>query len=180
MADIKKSNDLVKQVLGKNPEIIQLMQSLFLGFELTKDEKDLIKSAFSNEELYEAVRRRIAPRLEKDTVVGQQSDEWAGLEEQVYGAHPDKIYQSVHYKKEAIALAKQAMELLRNPEGKAIDLSYDPDATLNDPLQIKLLARNMYIKMVQNQLATLWIIVEQKKGENPQDTAKRIVADSSK
>jgi hypothetical protein len=180
MTDIKRSNVLLKQVFSKHPELIKVMQALFLGFELTTDEKALVKSTFVNEELFEAVRKRIAPRLERDTMVGQQSDEWAGLEEQVYGSHPDKIYQSVHYKKEAIAMAKKAVALLRNPDGEQIDISYDPDLTLNDPLQIKLLARNMYIKMIQNQLSTIWIISEQKEGENPNETAQRILKDSAK
>jgi hypothetical protein len=180
MADIKKSNALIKQVFSKNPELIKVMQALFLGFDLTAEEKEMIKSTFENEELYEAIRRRIAPRLERDTMVGQQSDEWAGLEEQIYGAHENQIYQAVHYKKEAIRMAKQAMELLKNPDGEKINISYDPDVVMNDPLQIKLLARNMYIKMVQNQLSTIWIIAEQKENENPQQTAERILRDSAK
>jgi hypothetical protein len=180
MTDIKKSNALIKQVFGKHPNLVQLMQSLFLGFELTSDEKELIKSTFTNDELFEAIRRRIAPRLERDTIVGQQSDEWAGLETDIYGSHPDKIYQAVHYKKEAIAMANKAVALLRNPDGEQIDISFDPDSKINDPLQIKLLARNMYIKMIQNQLSTIWIISEQKEGENPQQTAERILKDSAK
>lgn len=180
MADIKRSNALIKQVFGKHPELLQILQALFLGFELTVEEKELVKSTFSNDELYDALRRRIAPRLERDTMVGQQSDEWAGLEEQIYGSHPDKIYQSVHYKKEAIAMANKAVALLRNPDGEQIDISYDPDMSVNDPLQIKLLARNMYIKMIQNQLSTIWIISEQKEGENPNQTAERILKDSAK
>lgn len=180
MTDIKKSNAIIKQVFGKHPELIQLMQALFLGFELSAEEKSLIKSAFENDELYEAVRRRIAPRIERDTMVGTQSDEWAGLEEQVFGAHPDKIYQAVYYKKEAIAMANKAMALLKNPDGERVSIDFDPDLNANDPLQIKLLARNMYIKMIQNQLSTLWIISEQKEGENPQTTAGRILKDSAK
>lgn len=180
MTDIKRSNTLIKQVFSKNPKLIQMMQALFLGFELTADEKEVIKSTFANDELFEAIRKRIAPRLERDTMVGQQSDEWAGLEEQIYGSHENQIYQAVHYKKEAIAMAKQAMELLRNPDGEKISIAYDPDLVLNDPLQIKLLARNMYIKMIQNQLSTIWIIAEQKDNENPNETAKRILQDSAK
>jgi hypothetical protein len=180
MADIKKSNALIKQVFSKNPELIKVMQALFLGFDLTAEEKEMIKSTFENEELYEAIRRRIAPRLERDTMVGQQSDEWAGLEEQIYGAHENQIYQAVHYKKEAIRMANQAMALLKNPDGEKINISYDPALSTNDPLQIKLLARNMYIKMVQNQLSTIWIIAEQKENENPQQTAERILRDSAK
>lgn len=180
MTDIKKSNALIKQVFSKNPELIKTMQALFLGFDLTEEEKKTIKSTFADEELYEAIRKRIAPRLERDTMVGQQSDEWAGLEEQIYGAQEGQIYQAVHYKKEAIKMAKQAMALLKNPDGEKIDISYDPDLSLNDPHQIKLLARNMYIKMIQNQLSTIWVIAEQKENENPQQTAERILRDSAK
>ena len=180
MTDIKKSNALIKQVFSKNPELIQTMQALFLGFELSKDEKDMIKTTFEDENLYKAIERRIAPRLERDTMVGQQSDEWAGLEEQIYGSHEGQIYQAVHYKKEAIAMAKQAMALLKNPDGEPIDISYDPDLNVADKMQIKLLARNMYIKMIQNQLSTIWVIAEQKDGENPQQTAERILKDSDK
>jgi len=180
MTDIKKSNALIKQVFSKNPDLIKVMQALFLGFDLTDEEKQMIKTTFANDELYEAIRRRIAPCLEKDTMVGQQSDEWAGLEEQIYGAHEGQIYQAVHYKKEAIRMAKQAMALLKNPDGEKINISYDPDLSVEDPMQIKLLARNMYIKMVQNQLSTIWIIAEQKENENPQQTAERILRDSAK
>ena len=180
MTDIKKSNALIKQVFSKNPDLIKVMQALFLGFDLTDEEKQMIKTTFANDELYEAIRRRIAPHLEKDTMVGQQSDEWAGLEEQIYGAHEGQIYQAVHYKKEAIKMAKQAMALLKNPDGEKINISYDPDLSIEDKMQIKLLARNMYIKMVQNQLSTIWIIAEQKENENPQQTAERILRDSAK
>lgn len=180
MTDIKRSNALIKQVFGKHPDLIKTLQALFLGFELTGDEKELVKSTFANEELFEAVRKRIAPRLERDTMVGQQSDEWAGLETDIYGSHPDKIYQAVYYKKEAIAMAQKAVALLRNPDGEQIDISFNPDESLSDPLQIKLLARNMYIKMIQNQLSTIWIISEQREGENPNQTAERILKDSAK
>lgn len=180
MTDIKKSNALIKQVFSKNPDLLKVLQALFLGFELTAEEKEMVKTTFANDELFEAVRRRFAPRLERDTMVGQQSDEWAGLEEQIYGAYEGQIYQAVHYKKEAIKMAKQAMALLKDPDGPKIDISYDPDVVLNDPLQIKLLARNMYIKMIQNQLSTIWVIAEQKENENPQQTAERILKDSTR
>lgn len=171
---------LMKQVFKENPNLLQTLQDMFLGFELTDNEKSLIKSAFESDDLYRIFKKKFTPELEKGAMVGQQSDAWAGLEKDVYGAPRDTIYQAVHYKKEAMKLAEKAVALLRNPNGERPDLSFNPDLAVDDSLQIKLLARNMYIAMVQQQLAMIWVMVEQKQGESPQETAKRISQDSAK
>lgn len=171
---------LMKQVFKKNPNLLQALQDMFLGFEMTDNEKSLIKSAFESDDLYRIFKKKFTPQLEKGVMVGQQSDAWAGLEKDIHGAPRDTIYQSVHYKKEAMKLAEQAVALLRNPDGERPDLSFNPDLAVDDPLQVNLLARNMYISMVQQQLAMIWVMVEQNEGETPQETAKRIAQDSAK
>lgn len=171
---------LLKQVFKGNPNLLQTLQDMFLGFEMTDSEKSLVKTAFESDDLYRIFKKKLTPRLEKGAMVGQQSDQWAGLEKDVYGAARDTIYQAVHYKKEAMALAEKAVALLKNPEGERPNLNFEPDLNAADPLQINLLARNMYIAMVQQQLAMIWVMVEQHEGESPQETAKRISQDSAK
>lgn len=171
---------LMKQVFKNNPTLLQTLQDMFLGFELTADEKSLVKTAFADENLYRIFKNKFTPHLTKGVMVGQQSDQWGGLEKDIYGAPRDTIYQAVHYKKEAMAMADKAVALLKNPDGERPDLSYNPDLNASDPLQINLLARNMYIAMVQQQLAMIWVMTEQEAGESPQETAKRIAQDSTK
>lgn len=187
MTNLEQEKVIFQKAFKGNKEALQLTQALMLGLDLTNEEKDLIRGIFASEELREAFRHRFLPKLSKSTPIGQQSDEWAGVEDMVYGHNPDTIEQAVKYKKGAIELTKIGLALLENPDGLKPDLSYDPDEIpvhengvgVKDFLAIRLLTRNMYIKHVQSILSIIWVIAEMKDTETPQQTADRIRRDST-
>lgn len=178
MADNNQDNQLIKQVFKGNKRLLQLIQALMLGLELEASEKAEIKKAFESDELYHIFWKKFHPTLTKDTQVGQMTDVWQGVEEMVFGAHENQIFQAVQYKRMAIEMTKQGLELLRNPDGEAPDISYDPNK--GHALQVELLARNQYIKHVQTQLSIIMVIAEMTDDETPQETAKRLQTDSMK
>ena len=179
MITVERQKEVLAKAFRGNKENIQLVQALMLGIELTKEEKETIKTLFASPELKEVFNQRFLPTLGKDTPVGQQSDEWAGVEEMIYGAQRDTIFQAVHYKKGAIEMTRKALALLDNPEGERPDLSYDPTLAIDDPLAIKLLIRNQFIKHVQSTLSILWVMAEMKDKETLQQVASRLQQDST-
>jgi hypothetical protein len=144
--------ELLKVAFKDNESLLKLVRALFFGFELSADEKMRIKSSFANEQLREALRKKIFPVLSKDSPIGQITDAWMGIESNVFGQPKDTIYQAVQSKQVVLEMLDKAMNLLSNPDGEPMDLKYNPNEYLIDGLQIKLLARNFYMKTVETAL----------------------------
>ncbi len=172
--------ELLKTAFKGNESLLQLVRSIFFGMELSEVEKKIIKTAFANPQLREAIRKRTYPILSKDTPVGTEDYFWSGIESQIFGRDKDTIYQIVKAKSETLKMFQRAFALLDDPFGEPLVFDYDPTLVINDPLQIGLLARNLYYKAMSVALATIKVIVEQKENETPQETAKRLNKDSSK
>ncbi len=174
-----KEIDLIKSIFSDNEALLKSMRALFLGLEISQDEKDLIKSTFVNDQLRKIMWTRFYPQLSRETPIGQVQDVWLGVEQMVFGQSKDTVYQAVHYKKKALEMTKQALELLDNPDGDNVDISYDPTLSLTDELQINLLARNQYIRHVEDQLKFIWMIAQHKE-ETEKETKERMIKDSAK
>ncbi len=175
----KEEADLIKSVFKDNDELLKSMRALFFGQKLSAEEKSVIKSTFANEALYKIVKNRFLPELDRDLPIGQVSDVWYGTESMVFGQTRDTIEQAVQYKDMAIDMTRKAMELLKDPDGEQIDVSYNPDLIIKDPLQIKLLARNQYLRHINDQLMFLKMIASQV-DETEEERKERRLKDSAK
>lgn len=172
--------DLLKLSFKDNEPLLKLIRSLFFGFELSDAEKKIIKTSFANPQLREAIRKKTYPLIDKDVPIGHEADFWSGMENQIFSHPQDAIYQAVKSKQMVLDMFTQAFNLLADPFGKPMDFSYTSDSLVMDPLQTKLLARNLYFKTITVALATIKIIAQQKEGETPQEVAKRLNQDSMK
>lgn len=178
----QKDIDLIKASFDE--DLLKIVRALFLGLEVTANEKALVKKAFANPDLRALMAKRFYPQLERDTPIGQASDIWLGAEQMVFGYTPDTIYQAVRYKQLAIDMIKLSLALLENPEGPRPSVAFEPPvgptADRDVQLQTALLARNMYIRLVESQLLTFWLTTQQKAPENPKEAAKKKAKDGNK
>lgn len=165
-----KEQDLLKSIFKDNEYLLKLMRSVFLGFDLIKEEKVLLTKTFKNEELLDVVRKKFYPSFTKDAPIGQFTDFWLGVETQIFGASRDTINQAVNSKLLVRKLLEQAFELLKNPDLENIILPQETPLNL-DELQVNLLARILYMKTVETGLHYIKIIVD-----TPEKTAEEIKA----
>lgn len=165
----EKDNDVIRANFKENDSLLKALRALFLGLEVTKAEKETIQTTFKNEDLRRIVRTKFYPMLSRETPIGQVADVWLGVEQQIFNVSRDTIEQAIKYKDLALDYTEMAMNLLVNPDGERPLMHYSAKVAFNDgsdPLGIKLLARNQYIRHVETQLTSLWIIANQNKAEN--------------
>ncbi len=160
-------------------QLLRIVRNLFLGFSITQDEANLVKSTFKNPNVKLALRKKMYPILASDMEVGQEMDFWFGTETEIIDKMPETINQIVMSKHRCLGMLEVALNLLDNPAGIRVSLDYNPIATSNDPFQIGLLARNKYVKSVVTGLAMIKAIAGQK-SENVEQAKKRLLADSTK
>ena len=153
--------------------LLKSVRALFLGLNPTKADKALVKGAFANKILRDVMKRRFYPTLDRDQPIGQVQDVWLGVEQMVFGMARDTIEQAVAYKELALDYTKKALALLENPEGEAVDLSYSPKIDGASGLQIKLLARNQFIRHVESQLLFLFLISKTKEEGTPKEQEEK-------
>jgi hypothetical protein len=169
-----KEVELIKATFKGNEPLLQAVRALFFGLPLSDTEKQLIKSTFASTELTEMMRRKLCPALDRRSPIGQVQDVWLGVEQMVFGQNRDTIVQSVQYKDRAVKMIEYAIGLLADPDGKAPDLTFAD--VVEDPLQIGLLARNQYIRHIEQQLVFIKVIAEQdihsKPGKGGNDSAQ--------
>lgn len=163
-----------------NDDLLKQVRALMLELPLTEVEKGSIKSVFADKEVLAVMYKRFYPTLDKDTPIGQVQDTWLGTESMVFGNSLDAITQALGYKKASLAYTKKALELLEDPFGEPVAYvkDYDPVSYPNDPLGITLLARNQYIRHVENQLLFLSIIAKQTV-VTPEEAKKKSDKDSA-
>lgn len=173
-----KEITLIKAVFSENDLLLKSIRRLFFGATMTEDEKKLIVETFANEELKEIFRKKVYGFNNLDTQIGHLSDFWLGVEQQIFGASRDTVYQAVESKNIVLSMFIKAFDLLSNPDGEKVDVNrfYSLEA---DPLQVHLMARNLYMKAIETSLLTVQTIAGQKE-ETLEQTLKRLQKDSSK
>jgi hypothetical protein len=169
---------LIKSVFADNEPLLLAIRKLFFGLEMSQAEKDIIKGAFTSAEIIEVFRRKVYSTGRYDTPIGQISDFWFGVEKQVFGASRDTIAQAVESKKLAKAMFEKSFLLLENPDGEKVDVEYIQDAII-DPLQVSIIARNIYMQAIETALLTIKLIAGTK-DETLEATVKRLKKDSAK
>lgn len=174
---IKREIDIIQATFRGNESLLKSIRALFLGLKISAGEKNIIKTTFANKELLKIFRDKFNPTLDRDAPIGQITDPYLGMEEMIFGAHPDKIAQAVGYKERALKKMGYALSLLEEPNQKGIVL--DSNSSKDDPLQIALLTRVQYIKHIDKQLVFIWTIAE-KDMLSDDEIQKRLEANSSK
>lgn len=172
---------LLKATFKENDYLLKVLRSLFLGYEVSKADKDLVRSTFSGKaDLQTAVRKKIYPLYTDDAPLEYLPDVWTGLQTSIFGQSRDNIYQAVVSKNLLLGYLTVAIKLMENPDGETVDLSYNPDISLvSDPLQTKLLGRIMFINTLQSALNMIKVIANTK-DESPTTIAEKKTMDSSK
>ena len=161
----EKEMELLKRTFGENEPFLKSVRNLMLGLPTTKEERGLIKKTFTPE-LVAIFKRRLCPDLDSEAPIGQIQEVWIGAEQMVFGEHPDTIKQALAYKDQAIKMTRQALDLLENPEGPKPMVKYEPSMYMDDPLGINLLARNQFIKGIENNFVFIWLAANQKTPAN--------------
>ncbi len=165
-------------------KILLSVRSLLLGFNITKAEADVIKAIFSDQEVLTAFRKKLYPILSADSLIGQGGDFWYGTDTQVVGRDPSEIRQVMESKSRTLKLLEQAMNLLTDPSGEKIDLSFEIDFTgpkseVKDPYAIGLITRNRYVHSVAEALSMVKAVAGLK-NETAEQTKKRLLSNESK
>lgn len=172
-----KEKSIIQATFKDNEPLLKSIRALFFGLPITDEERALIKTTFVSADLRAIMWKRFCPTLDRDTPIGQVQDIWLGAESMVFGQSRDTIYQAVNYKQLAIEYTTTALNLLVDPNGPQIDLTYKPSGI--DPLEVALLARSQFIRHVEQQLLFLKLIGDQKV-EKPTEKTERTKKDSSK
>lgn len=143
-----------------NEDVLRSMRMVMLGVSPTDNDKATVKAVFSDGQVHDLVKRRFLPELDRDTQIGEASDGWAKMEKMVAFQPKDLVRQALNYKSKSIALVKKMLDVLKDPHGLNIDLSYNPD---EDEDGSNIMARNLTIEHIEKQLSMLWMIHESKK-----------------
>ena len=169
---------LIKSTFAENDVLLVAVRKLFFGQDITSDEKKMIKSAFSSDEVVNALRRKVYGLNSFETPIGQLSDFWLGVESQIFGASRDTVYQAVMSKEMVLDMFTKAFNLLTNPDGEkvSVELSINLDT---DPLGVKIIARNLYMKAIETGLLGVKTIAGIKT-ESTEDAIKRLSKDSAR
>lgn len=173
-----KDIELIKSIFSENDALLVMLRKMFFGYELTADEKKVILSNFSNPEAIEVLRRKAYSTNNFETPVGQLSDFWLGVESQIFGASRDTVYQAIESKKLVLEMFTNGFNLLTNIEGEKVDVTINPMIEA-DPLGVKLIARNLYMKAIETALHAVKVIAGMKT-ESVEDAVKRLQSDSTK
>jgi hypothetical protein len=157
----EKEKELIRRSFGGDDTVLKAVRALFFNLPVTEADRAAIKSTFGGEMLA-ITRKRFLPSLDKETPIGQVQDVWLGAEQMVFAQSPQTIEQAIQYKAQAIEMTKVALALLENPDGPKVDIEFAASKYLNDPLGINLLARNQFIRHVEQQLLMLWLVANDK------------------
>src|SRR5574343_555364 len=146
----KEEMELLKATFANREDLFKEIRALFLGLEVSEENKTLIKNTFSLPRVLDIFRKRMYPKLSRSTPIGQLQDYWLGVETQVFGQNPDTIRQALESKQRVKEMYEKAFELLLNPDLPRINLvDFNPRNYPSTDLGIELLARNLFIQGVE-------------------------------
>lgn len=168
----KGEEALLRLVFKDREDLLLLMRNLFFGFELTVQEKEVIKNTFKEEGIRKIVRKIILPELQADIPIGQNIDLWMTV--QIDGKLPEEIATIFESREKLIGILDESLKLLENPDYKKMRLQFDTMPSLVD-----LVARNSFITHIEFQLGVIRTLANQKE-ESPEEKVKRVKKDSNR
>jgi len=168
---MENDKDLIKEIFKDNEKLLKIIRNVMFDLEVSKEDKEILKNTFKNKEAKEAFRIKLHSKRGDDVKFGSIADFWVPLgDEALVGKSEDTIRQIVLPRAKLEKMFEVAINLLDNPDGEKVDLSYDPESIDADPLQINLLARNKFLNAIE---ATLnFINIQANNIEMPADMKK--------
>lgn len=150
--------DIIKKYFKGSDDLLLAMRAVMFDLDPTETEKQLVREAYANDELFNIIRYRFLPSLSKQVPIGQVQDIWLGIDQMLMGQSATTIEQTVALNEISIDMMKDAIELLRNPDGHKVSVaSWDS----SDPMQAPLLGRNRFIRAVETQILALKTVANQ-------------------
>lgn len=174
----EKDIALLKSAFCENDELLVAVRLLFFGLDITDEQKKMITSTFSSQEMREVFMKKVYGIGNYNTPIGQVSDFWMGIEQQIFGASRDTIYQAVQSKALVLDMFQKCFVLLENPDAEKVSIEFNPNSSI-DELQVKLIARNLFMKAIETALLTIKMIAGMK-DESPEQAIERLSKDSTK
>ena len=154
-------NELLRSTFKGNEHLLKVLRSLFFGFDVKPEDKELIKTTFASKELREVVRKKFYAKIGDDCEIGQIADFWVGIpEDKVVGANVAAIAQLIEPRVNFLKMAETAMALLEKPDGKKVNLDYDPKK--DDEFRIGLLTRNKFMNSIEGGINMIKMVAEMK------------------
>lgn len=151
--------EILRETFTDNDDLLKIIRKLFYGFEVTDHEKSQVTTVIKgNEQLKEAIKLKIFALLSPDAPVGSNPDFWIGVEEQIQGQHPDTVKQIIEAKSLCLTRLEDAMTLLENPDAFKVEGIVRFKPVLGDNLGTELIARNLYVKAIENGLSYIKIV----------------------
>jgi len=168
--------ETLKKSFAGNEFLLKAIRKMFLGFKINKTEVDMIRQAFSDENVKTAFRKKLFPTITADAAIGESQDYWFGTDVEIIGKDPDTIRQVIESKYRVLTGLRKAFDALSEPKTMDFQLEYSP---AGDSFGIELLARNKFIKAIETGLTIVKVIAGDK-NESVEEAKKRMEKDSSK
>ena len=174
---------LIKNSFSDNEDLIYAIRKVLLQFELTKDEKKILKQAMTPE-LYAVVKKRIFPELDPDAPLFQLSDMYQSLAGELSKKEAGEMREQFQAKQIEIDYLTQQFEVLKDIDKKVEQKTKLADLAsidMEDTTQtyINLTARNYLLSYVDSFLNHLKVLAGQKT-ETIEETKKKLIRDSNK
>lgn len=175
----EKEKDILTGVFKGNEHLLKVLRMRLYGLDIPQQDKVLIKNTFSKPEVKKAFRKKLFPIFEEDIPeihVNSLADFWYGSEMNIIGQNRDVIYQTIQSKIKLKELFSIGISLLEDTE-KELDLSFNYSPV--DELATSLIARNLYIKSVNEAINIIKIFSEQE-AKSPETVEKSLKKNSNK
>lgn len=168
-----KDKSLFKATFGGNDILVMAVRNAMLGFDLTDEEKDLIKKSLITPEIHKLLKKLFLPELSKDIPITQNFDLWKT--EDVNKATPETFEIVKEIKTILFQLIGIALRRLENPDNPAVDIGVDSESTFEF-----VTARNSFIDFVENRFAKDLVPMANSQDMTPEELMEKIKKDSSK
>lgn len=168
----------LKRAFNGRDDLLNAVRSVVFGFTVNPELRSEVYSTFRDFGVREAFRRKLVPSMSPSDAIGEMSDYWAGIENQLLGQSTEHIRQAVEYRRTAMGMFEAAFRLLVYPDAPNVDLAAFPSVE-SDPYQVWLIARNAFIKSVETTFSFVKAIAAVK-DETPERARRRLQGESSK
>jgi hypothetical protein len=154
------------------------LRNLFLGLEVSQDEKRIIKDTFSKKESRRIVRKIVMPEFDTDIPVGMETDYWMSSVDGIKGNTPETLAPIVASQFKYVEMLEKALKLLENPDGDKVNLKV---IKLEDATEMyqQILARNNFVSVIAQAIVRIKVLAGNK-NETIEEQAKRLEKNSSK
>jgi len=169
---------LLKKLFAENPTMLKLVRKAMYKGELTEDEKNILSTTFSDENVKKLMRKMFLPEIEHTTPIGQEVDLWMTLKVE---ENKDDLLNVLTARAKLINLIEEGLEVLATGEvkGDSVSTFKIEDNDTNESLYQRLSARNTLIVHTEQQLVQITLLAG-KKDESTDETIARLKTNSNK